>query len=147
MAIRAERRARRGAVSAAMIVALAGGAAVVVVPTSPAFGGGCVCNDGSYGCCGRGCCSHHGGIFGPAPEPAAAPPAPAPQRKPASVSFLAFPGGKILVDGQLAGRDATGTMVLKPGAYTVRIENRFLGTETRSITLDDGQTGVIAIHW
>ncbi len=25
-------------------------------------GGGCPCNDGSCGCCGRGCCSHHGGI-------------------------------------------------------------------------------------
>lgn len=25
-------------------------------------GGGCQCGDGSCGCCGRGCCSHHGGI-------------------------------------------------------------------------------------
>lgn len=26
--------------------------------------GGCTCNDGSAGCCGRGCCSRHGGIAG-----------------------------------------------------------------------------------
>jgi len=63
------------------------------------------------------------------------------------VSFAAFPGGKITVDGQPAGRDATGTLFLKPGAHTVRIENRFLGVETRSVNLDDGQTGVIAIRW
>jgi hypothetical protein len=25
-------------------------------------GGGCTCADGTAGCCGRGCCSHHGGI-------------------------------------------------------------------------------------
>jgi len=25
-------------------------------------GGGCTCGDGTVGCCGRGCCSHHGGV-------------------------------------------------------------------------------------
>jgi hypothetical protein len=51
------------------------------------------------------------------------------------------------VDGQPAGRDATGTMNLKAGSHTVRIDNRFLGTETRNVDLDDGQTGVVEIKW
>lgn len=34
--------------------------APVVAP--PPGASGCTCNDGAPGCCGRGCCSHHGGI-------------------------------------------------------------------------------------
>lgn len=34
-------------------------AAPVVEPS----GGGCTCRDGTSGCCGRGCCSHHGGVL------------------------------------------------------------------------------------
>lgn len=31
-------------------------------PAAASGGGGCQCGDGSWGCCGRGCCSHHGGV-------------------------------------------------------------------------------------
>lgn len=78
-----------------------------------------------------------------APAPAPAPPPP----KPATISFVAYPGGRIFVDGQPVGRDATGTLTLKAGTHTVRIENRFLGAETRTIDLEEGQTGVIEIAW
>lgn len=40
-------------------------AATVAAPAPPnvsVCGGGCQCGDGSCGCCGRGCCSHHGGV-------------------------------------------------------------------------------------
>lgn len=35
-----------------------------VTPPPAAAPAGCTCRDGSPGCCGRGCCSHHGGIAG-----------------------------------------------------------------------------------
>jgi hypothetical protein len=84
----------------------------------------------------------YGGDYS-APAPAPAPPPP----KPATISFVAYPGGRIFVDGQPMGKDATGTLTLKAGSHTVRIENRFLGTETRTIDLEEGQTGVIEIAW
>lgn len=77
--------------------------------------------------------------------PVAPPPPPPP--KPAVVSFAAFPGGKIYVDNQLMGRDSTGTLTLKPGVHEIRIQNRFLGVETRNVTLSAGQTGVVEIEW
>ncbi|MGN6108234.1 MAG: hypothetical protein ACTHU0_24215 [Kofleriaceae bacterium] len=67
--------------------------------------------------------------------------------KPARVSFVAFPGGKILIDGKPIGRDATGTLVLKPGTYVIRVENRFLGHHSESVDIDEGQTGAIEINW
>ncbi len=72
---------------------------------------------------------------------------PPPPPKPPTVSFAAYPGGKIYVDNQLMGRDATGQLTLKAGVHVIRVQNRFLGVETRSITLADGQTGVIEIEW
>ena len=33
-----------------------------VTPPPAAPAAGCTCGDGTPGCCGRGCCSHHGGI-------------------------------------------------------------------------------------
>jgi hypothetical protein len=63
------------------------------------------------------------------------------------VTIVAFPGGKILIDGKSVGRDATGMLVLKPGSYIVRIENRFVGDHSETITLTDGQTGTITIDW
>jgi hypothetical protein len=41
----------------------------------------------------------------------------------------------------------TGTLTLKAGPHTVRVDNRFLGGETRTIELEEGQTGVIEIDW
>jgi hypothetical protein len=37
--------------------------------------------------------------------------------------------------------------VLKPGSYEIRVENRFLGTHSKTIELTDGQTGQIKIDW
>lgn len=79
------------------------------------------------------------------PKPAWPPPPPPP--KPGMVSFAAYPGGRIFVDGRLVGRDVTGVMALQPGNYTIRVENRFLGTETQTISVYDGQTGTIEIKW
>jgi hypothetical protein len=84
-----------------------------------------------------------GGTVAPSPAPEPAPPPP----KPASVSFVAYPGGRIFVDGHLAGTDATGIMTLKPGSHTVKVENRFLGEETRTIDLIEGQIGPVEIDW
>jgi hypothetical protein len=37
--------------------------------------------------------------------------------------------------------------VLKPGTYTVKVVNRFIGEHTSSIELSDGETGVVTISW
>ena len=95
--------------------------------------------------------SHYSGSSGgyvpdyAAPTPAPAPPPPPP--KPAVVSLVVFPGGRVFVDGKLAGVDATPLMALKPGAHTIRIENRFLGSGEVNVVLDEGQTGVVNVDW
>jgi hypothetical protein len=61
--------------------------------------------------------------------------------------IAAFPGGKIYIDGKAYGTDATSTLTLKPGTYTVKIVNRFLGEHAASIEVKDGQTGTVAINW
>jgi hypothetical protein len=63
------------------------------------------------------------------------------------VSFVAYPGGRIFVDDQLVGHDTSGTLTLKPGLHGIRVENRFVGVETRSVDISEGQTGVIEIDW
>lgn len=72
---------------------------------------------------------------------------PPPPPKPARVSFAAYPGGRIFIDNKPIGSDVTGTLILKPGRYTIRIENRFVGTYSEEISLSDGQTGRIEIAW
>lgn len=67
--------------------------------------------------------------------------------KPATVSFAAYPGGQIYVDGKPAGTDVTRLLKLPPGKYTIRVENRFLGDVTVQVELTEGQTGVIEIDW
>jgi len=67
--------------------------------------------------------------------------------QPAYVSFAAFPGGRIFVDGTLIGYDATGPIRLTAGSHVVRIENRFLGTGTSQVSLSEGQTGLVVVEW
>ena len=74
-------------------------------------------------------------------------PAPKPAPRPASVSFVAFPGGRILVDGKVIGQDVTSAVRLAPGKHVVRVENRFLGSTTIEVELTEGQTGDIKIEW
>lgn len=76
-------------------------------------------------------------------------PAPVPPKppKPAVVSFIAFPGGLISVDGVQVGRDATAAITLKPGTHTLRVANRFLGDHVRQLELGEGQRGEIVIEW
>jgi hypothetical protein len=81
----------------------------------------------------------------PAPAPVYVPPPPPP--KPAAVSLVAYPGGRIFVDGNLVGTDATGTLYLKPEGHEIRVANRFVGEHTRTIYLTDGQTGAVTIEW
>jgi hypothetical protein len=38
-------------------------------------------------------------------------------------------------------------MTLKAGLHTVRVENRFLGDKIFSISLQEGQTGVVTLEW
>jgi len=38
-------------------------------------------------------------------------------------------------------------MALKPGAHTIRIENRFLGSGEVTVTVEEGQTGVVNVEW
>ncbi|WP_426748855.1 hypothetical protein VZQ01_21450 [Myxococcus faecalis] len=73
--------------------------------------------------------------------------APEPPPRPATVSFVAFPGGRIFVDDKPAGQDVTALMRLAAGKHTVRIENRFLGTTTVEVDLVAGQTGDVTIEW
>jgi hypothetical protein len=61
--------------------------------------------------------------------------------------LVAYPGGHLFVDGNLVGRDATSTMTLQPGTHTIRVVNRFLGSETRTIDIGEGATGVLEIKW
>jgi len=82
-----------------------------------------------------------------APPAREAPPPPPPPPKPARVSFAAYPGGRIFIDDKPIGRDVTGTLILKPGSYTIRVENRFIGSFTQQIQISDGQTGSIEITW
>ena len=77
----------------------------------------------------------------PPPEP------PPPPPKPARVSLVAFPGGRITVDGAVAGNDATTLLSLKPGKHYIRIENRFLGEHTTTVEVTVGQTGTLTIEW
>jgi hypothetical protein len=76
-----------------------------------------------------------------APEP------PPPPPKPGRVTLVAYPGGKIFVDGKLVGNDSTTVLTLQPGRHEVRVENRFVGDTNQSITVDDGQTGIIVVQW
>jgi hypothetical protein len=81
----------------------------------------------------------------PAPRPVYVPP----PRKPkaATVSFVAFPGGKIFVDDKAVGVDATTELKLAAGKHQVRIENQFLGSTTIDVELTEAQTGVIKLEW
>ena len=63
------------------------------------------------------------------------------------MSFVAYPGGKIFIDDQAAGHDATSVMSLKPGMYSVRVVNRFLGEHKQMITIVEGQTGTVIVAW
>jgi hypothetical protein len=74
-------------------------------------------------------------------------PAPPPPPQPARISIVAYPGGKISVDGRPVGRDATGVLTLAAGSHTILVENRFVGSETRQIDLQAGQTGVVEVLW
>jgi hypothetical protein len=94
----------------------------------------------------------YGGSTSSAPEPVVreSPPKrepPPPPPKPARVSFVAYPGGRIFLDDKPVGRDVTGMLILKPGRYLVRVENRFVGNHTESVEIGDGQVGPITIHW
>lgn len=79
------------------------------------------------------------------PSPVYVPP-PAPP-KPAAVSFVAFPGGQISIDGVPRGIDTTGTLTLKPGTHSIKVENRFLGNHETTVTLSEGQSGIVSIDW
>jgi hypothetical protein len=60
---------------------------------------------------------------------------------------VAFPGGRIYVNDKLRGVDSTAAISLPAGTYTIRVENRFLGTGSMSVTLEEGQTGVVNVEW
>lgn len=91
--------------------------------------------------------SRSGGYYVPAPsaEPVYVPPPRPP--KPASVSFVVFPGGRIFIDGKAAGQDVTAPMRLAAGKHVVHVENRFLGSTTVEVNLLEGQTGDVKIEW
>ncbi|WP_338864765.1 PEGA domain-containing protein [Myxococcus stipitatus] len=87
--------------------------------------------------------SYGGGYYVPASDPEPPPPPP----KPASVFFVAYPGGRIFVDGKPAGLDVTVVMKLPAGKHTVRVENEFIGATTVEVNLVAGQTGNVTIEW
>ena len=76
---------------------------------------------------------------------AAAPPPPPP--KPAIVSLAAFPGGRIFVDEKLVGYDTTVPLRLAAGSHQIRVENRFLGSGSAYVSLNEGQTGTVVVKW
>lgn len=87
-----------------------------------------------------------GGSYGGDDSPPAVA-APAPPPKPARVTLVAYPGGRISVDGKLVGTDSTGVLVLQPGRHDVRIENRFVGDTEQQIDVAAGQTGIVLVKW
>lgn len=87
-----------------------------------------------------------GSSYVPAAPAPVAPPKPKPP-KPAHVSFAAFPGGRIFVDGKEVGQDTSGVLRLSAGSHEVEIQNRFLGKGTVHVSLDEGQTGVVIVEW
>jgi hypothetical protein len=72
---------------------------------------------------------------------------PPPPPKPATVSFVAYPGGRISIDGKPVGEDSTERLKLTAGKHVVRVENRFLGSTTVEVELSEGQTGELKIEW
>jgi hypothetical protein len=60
---------------------------------------------------------------------------------------VAYPGGRIFVDGKDMGQDATARLKLAAGKHVVRVENQFLGHATVEVTLTEGQTGDVKIEW
>jgi hypothetical protein len=93
--------------------------------------------------------NHYSGgssAYVPDSTPAPAEVAPRPP-KPALVSFVAYPGGQISVDGRPVGSDATRPLKLAVGMHSVHIENRFLGNTTIEVEITEGQTGVIEVRW
>lgn len=84
-------------------------------------------------------------VADPTPAPVAPPPPPPP--KPARVSFVAYPGGQIYVDGKPEGTDATKVLKLPAGSHTIRVENRYLGDTTIEVNLSEGQTGMVEVKW
>lgn len=78
------------------------------------------------------------------PQQFVAPPAPP---KPATVSFAAFPGGRLSVDGRPVGSDTSGQLTLAAGKHDVKVTNRFLGEHTVTIDLSEGQVGVVSLDW
>jgi hypothetical protein len=75
------------------------------------------------------------------------PPSGAPSKGGAAVSIVAYPGGDLLVDERLAGRDATGVLKLKPGKHEVKMRSRFLGEDSQTIDVAERQSGPILIGW
>jgi hypothetical protein len=63
------------------------------------------------------------------------------------VTLVAYPGGRIFVDGKLVGTDSTGLLTLQPGSHDVRIENHFVGDTTQTVRVDEGQTGILVVQW
>ena len=61
--------------------------------------------------------------------------------------MIAFPGGRIFVDGKAVGDDTTGSLYLRVGSHTVKVQNRFLGDHETTIEISDGQTGTVRIAW
>jgi hypothetical protein len=134
------RRARRALLASTAALAVLAFAVAIRAHTgagTPAFDacGGHTDKRGGYHCHKKGCEACH------AKELAAAGP------KAAEVQIVAFPGGEIFLDGKQVGYDATGPMKLKPGSHEIVVKNRFLGQETRSIDVSEGQTGKIVVNW
>ncbi|SET78094.1 hypothetical protein [Stigmatella erecta] len=67
--------------------------------------------------------------------------------RPARVSFVAFPGGRIFVDDKPVGQDVTAPLELPAGTHAVRVENRFVGQVTVEVELLEGQTGEVMLEW
>ncbi len=82
-------------------------------------------------------------------NPGAAPVAPRPPApgKALLVTFIAFPGGQILVDGVLQGRDATMPIRLRAGKHEARVKNRFLGESVHPFEAREGQNDSVVIVW
>jgi hypothetical protein len=92
--------------------------------------------------------SNHGsGYVDPGGGNVAPPQPPPPPPQPGFVKIVAFPGGKIAVDGKDAGRDETQPMSLTPGSHVVEVSNQFAGTGSTTIEVGAGQKGEIDVEW
>jgi hypothetical protein len=73
-------------------------------------------------------------------------PHPPPPGKAPLYHVTAFPGGALLLDTAVVGKD-TVSLRIRPGKHEIKVKNRFLGDEVHPIEVKEGQNEDVVIVW